>query len=115
MWASSVTVTEGEIAAVTYAGLRTHLRWEDIRRVEQTHHFAFDCSEFVRLVGTGRSFVFTDALEGYRELIDLLDARASGAPRTPLPHILRTLVGAGFRTRCRVPDPVYMSALMVAC
>jgi hypothetical protein len=97
MWASCVTVKDDEIAAVAYAGIRTQIRWEEIRRVEQVHSFMFDCSEIVRVVGRRRSFVFTDAIEGYRELMDVLDVRAGHAPRVPLALIWRTLFDAGFR------------------
>jgi hypothetical protein len=99
VWASSVTVTEEAIAAVTYAGVRKEMRWEDIRRVELVHSFVFDCSEFVRVVGGGRSFVFTDAIERYRDLMDLIDDRADQAERLPLPRIWRVLFDAGFRNK----------------
>jgi hypothetical protein len=94
MWASSISVTEEGIEAVTYARTRTRIRWEEIRRVEQIHSYAFDCSEFVRLVGSGRSINFTDAIDHYPELMDRLETHASLAPRVRLPRVwLLLLVG----------------------
>ena len=64
MWASTVTVKDDAIAAVTYTRVRTEIRWEDIRRVERVQSFMFDFSEIVRVVGQRRSFVFTNAIDG---------------------------------------------------
>lgn len=93
-WASSVTVTDEAIEAVTYAGRRTQIRWEELRRVEQIHSYAFDCSEFVRLVGSRARISFTDAMKGYPELMGLLESRAGEVPRVRMSRIwLLLLVG----------------------
>lgn len=95
MWASSVTVTDETIEAVTYARRRTRIRWEELRSVEQIHSYAFDASEFVRLVGRGAARInFADAMAGYPELMELLERRAPAVPRARLPRIwLLLLVG----------------------
>lgn len=94
MWASSITVTEDAIEAVTYARRKTRIPWSELRRVEQIHSYSFSCSEFVRLVGSRKRINFTDAIEGYSVLMELLERRAGELPRARLPRIwLLLLVG----------------------
>lgn len=94
MWVSSVTLTSEGIEGVTYARRRRRIRWDELRRIEIVHSFAFDASEFVRLVGRGPSINFTDAIEAYPELMGLLDACAPQVPRARLPwYWLLLLVG----------------------
>jgi hypothetical protein len=93
--ASSVTVTPTAIAGKMFIGPTTRIEWEDVAKVElvpRVTDLGGEISKLVRVVGrrSSTSIVFTDAIENFAELLEMIRNRATHA--TSLPLVWRVLL-----------------------